>query len=60
MSNNSGSITSLRKMAERCREAAEASASGEEARALFELALSCEQILAERERAETIVASEKD
>jgi|HubBroStandDraft_1064217.scaffolds.fasta_scaffold270174_2 hypothetical protein len=60
MSNNSGAILYLRKMAERCRRAAEESRSGEEAQYLVELAESCEERLAERERAETILATEED
>lgn len=60
MSNNSGTISYLRKMAERCRRAAEESRSGEEADYLVELAQSCEQRLAERERTETILATEED
>jgi len=59
MSNNSGTIRYLRQMAERCRRAAEES-SGEEALYLVELAESCEQRLAERERTETILATEED
>jgi hypothetical protein len=58
MSNNSGSISYLRKMAERCRRAAEESRSGDEAHSLVELAESCEQRLAAREMTETILASE--
>jgi hypothetical protein len=60
MSNNSGTISYLRKMAERCRRAAEESRSDEEAQHLLELAESCEERVAERERAETILASEED
>jgi hypothetical protein len=60
MSNNSGTILYLRKMAERCRRAAEESRSDEEAQYLVELAASCEERLADRERTETILASEED
>jgi hypothetical protein len=59
MSNNSGAIFYLRKMAERCRSAAEESSSDKEALYLVELAESCEERLAERERAETILATEE-
>jgi hypothetical protein len=47
-------------MAERCRSAAEESRSDKEALYLVELAESCEERLAERERAETILATEED
>jgi hypothetical protein len=60
MSNNSGAILYLRKMAERCRRAAEESLSDKEAQYLIELAESCEERLAERERAETILAMQED
>jgi hypothetical protein len=60
MSNNSGTIFYLRKMAERCRRAAEESRSDKEAQYLVELAQGCEERLAERERAETILASQQD
>lgn len=60
MTNNSGTISYLRKMADRCRQAAEESRDGEEARYLVEIAESCERRLVERERAETILASEED
>ena len=60
MSNNSGTISYLRKMAERCRRAAEESRSDEEAHHLVELAESCEQRLADRERTEIILASEEN
>jgi hypothetical protein len=60
MSNNAGAILYLRKMADRCRRAAEESRSGEEAQYLVELAQSCEERLAEREHAETILAMEED
>jgi aspartate/glutamate racemase len=59
MSNNSGTISYLRKMAERCRRAAEESRSDEEAQYLVEIAQSCEERLAERQRAEMILASEE-
>ena len=60
MSNNSGTISYLRKMAERCRRAAEESRSGEEAQSLVALARSCEQRLVDRQRTETILASEEN
>ena len=59
MAGTSGSITYLRHMAERCRRAAEGQDSNE-ARYLMEIAESCEERLAEQERAAEIVASEED
>ncbi len=54
-----GSIAYLRSMAERCRHAAQ-ELGGEEARDLVDLAERCEERLAERERADDLVASEED
>jgi hypothetical protein len=59
MAGMSGSIAYLRHMAERCRRAAE-DQEGEEARYLVKIAESCEERLAEQERAAAMVASEKD
>jgi hypothetical protein len=56
MSNISGTILYLRKMAERCRRAAEESRSDEEAQVLVDLAVSCEERVAEREKAELMLA----
>jgi hypothetical protein len=58
MTDQSGSIAHLRRMAERCRSAAKEK-SGAEARELVELARQCEERLAERERANELVASEE-
>lgn len=54
-----GSIAYLRSMAERCRRAAQ-ELGGDEARDLVDLAERCEERLAERERADDLVASEED
>ncbi len=54
-----GSMVYLRRMAERCRRAAE-ELSGDEARDLVDLAERCEERLAERARASELVASEED
>ena len=59
MAGTSGSMAYLRQMAERCRRAAEGQ-DGNEARYLTEIAESCEERLAEQERAAEIVASEED
>jgi len=59
MAGNSGSIAYLRHMAERCRQAAEGR-QGEDARYLVEIAESCEERIAEQERAAEMVASEED
>ena len=59
MAGTSGSIAYLRQMAERCRRAAE-DQRGEGARYLVEIAESCEERLAEQERAAEMVASEED
>jgi len=54
-----GSIVYLRRMAERCRRAAQ-ELSGEEARDLVDLAERCEERLAESARVGELVASEED
>jgi hypothetical protein len=54
-----GSVAYLRRMAERCRRAAE-ELSGDEARDLVDIAERCEERLAERSRASELVASEED
>lgn len=54
-----GSVAYLRRMAERCRSAAQ-ELSGDEARDLVDLAERCEERLAERKRAGELVASEED
>ena len=59
MAGTSGSIAYLRHMAERCRQAAE-NQPGADARYLVEIAESCEERLAEQERAAEMVASEED
>ena len=59
MAGTSGSIAYLRHMAERCRRAAE-DRHGDDARYLVEIAESCEERLAEQERAAEMVASEED
>jgi hypothetical protein len=58
MSDHSGSIAYLRRMAERCRRAAE-DREGEEARELLELAERCEERLAERSWAREVLAEEE-
>jgi hypothetical protein len=59
MAGSSGSIAYLRHMAERCRRAAEGQRD-DDARYLMEIAESCEERLAEQERAAEVVASEED
>lgn len=54
-----GSIAHLRRMAERCRRAAQ-EAGGAEALELVALALRCEERLAAQERAGELVASEEN
>lgn len=54
---HSGSITYLRRMAQRCRRAA-SEMSGEEAQELVDLAQRCEARLAERTRAAEVLADE--
>jgi hypothetical protein len=57
MLDHPGSIVYLRRMAEQCRSAA-SEKSGEEARALVDLAERCEQRLAERARVSEALAEE--
>jgi hypothetical protein len=59
MAGTSGSIAYLRHMAERCRRAAEGQP-GDDAHHLLKIAESCEERLAEQERAAEMVASEED
>jgi len=59
MNDRPGSIVYLRKMAERCRRAAQ-ELSGDEARDLVDIAERCEERLAERQRIAELVASERD
>jgi hypothetical protein len=58
MTDRSGSVAYLRRMAERCRRAA-AEMEGTEARELVELARRCEDRIAERERADEMLAAEE-
>jgi hypothetical protein len=58
MMDHSGSVAYLRRMAERCRRAAE-DKRGEEARELLELAERCEARLAERAWASEVLAEEE-
>jgi hypothetical protein len=57
MTDQSGSIIHLRRMAERCRRAA-GEAKDAEARELTSLAERCEERIAERERAMEVLAAE--
>lgn len=57
MTDRSGSVAYLRRMAQRCRRAA-AEATGAEARELVELAERCEERLAEREWTNELLAAE--
>lgn len=57
MTDQSGSIIHLRRMAERCRRAA-ADAKGAEARDLTTLAEQCEDRIAQRERTLEVLAAE--
>jgi hypothetical protein len=59
MTDRPGSIVYLRRMAERCRRAAE-ELSGGDARDLVDLAERCEERLAERARVSAFIASEED
>ena len=59
MNDRPGSIVYLRKMAERCRRAAQ-ELSGDEARDLVDIAERCEERLAERQRIAELVASARD
>lgn len=54
-----GSIAYLRRMAERCRRAAD-ELGGDEALELVDIARRCEERLAEQKRASELVASEED